>query len=124
QREAGVDDSVDEMVKYLAMETQGVVSDELLREFCEGSADTLRWLERHGVPFEASLCPFKTSYPLDKYYLYYSGNEGLAPFKEKAKPAPRGHRAKGKGLPGASFYEPLRDSALRIGTRCMTETRV
>jgi 3-oxo-5alpha-steroid 4-dehydrogenase len=99
QREAGVEDSVDEMVKYLAMETQGVVSEELLREFCEGSADTLRWLERYGVPFEASLCPFKTSYPLDKYYLYYSGNEGLYPFKEKAKPAPRGHRAKGKGLP-------------------------
>ncbi|MCB9629335.1 MAG: FAD-binding protein [Sandaracinaceae bacterium] len=124
QREAGVDDSVDEMVKYLSMETQGVVSDELLREFCEGSADTLRWLERYGVPFEASLCPFKTSYPLDKYYLYYSGNEGLAPFKEKAKPAPRGHRAKGKGLPGASFYDPLRDSALRLGARTMTETRV
>ena len=124
QREAGVEDSVEEMVKYLAMETQGVVSDELLREFCEGSADTLRWLERYGVPFEASLCPFKTSYPLDKYYLYYSGNEGLYPFKEKAKPAPRGHRAKGKGLPGASFYAPLRESALRLGTRVMTETRV
>lgn len=124
QREAGVEDSVDEMVKYLAMETQGVVSDQLLREFCEGSADTLRWLERYGVPFEASLCPFKTSYPLDKYYLYYSGNEGLYPFKDKAKPAPRGHRAKGKGLPGASFYAPLRESALRLGTRVMTETRV
>ena len=124
QREAGVEDSVEEMVKYLAMETQGVVSDELLREFCEGSADTLRWLERYGVPFEASLCPFKTSYPLDKYYLYYSGNEGLYPFKEKAKPAPRGHRAKAKGSPGASFYAPLRESALRLGTRVMTETRV
>ncbi len=124
QQEAGVEDSADEMYKYLKLETQGVVSDELLREFCDGSADTLRWLEQHGVPFEASLCPFKTSYPLDKYYLYYSGNEGLAPFKEEAKPAPRGHRAKGKGLPGASFYEPLRESALRLGARVMTETRV
>ena len=57
----------------------------------------------------------KTSYPTDDYYLYYSGNEGFAPFKDAAKPAPRGHRAKGEGLPGASFYEPLRRSVEKAG---------
>ena len=124
QRQAGVEDDVEEMIKYLKLEVKDVVSDEVLRDFCEGSADTLRWLEKHGVPFEASLCPYKTSYPLDDYYLYYSGNEGLAPFKQQARPAPRGHRAKGKGLPGASFYAPLRASALKLGARVSTETRV
>ena len=115
QRQAGVEDDVEAMLAYLRAEVQGVVSEETLRDFCAQSSDNLDWLAGHGVPFEASLCPVKTSYPTDDYYLYYSGNEGFLPFRELAKPAPRGHRAKGKGLPGQSFYEPLRAAVLRAG---------
>ena len=124
QSEAGVTDDADEMFRYLSLEVQGVVSEETLRDFCDKSVDNLTWLEEHGVPFEASLCPYKTSYPTDDYYLYYSGNEGFTPYKEAAKPAPRGHRAKGAGLPGESFYEPLRESAHRAGIQVEYETRV
>jgi len=124
QSEAGVTDDADEMFRYLSLEVQGVVSDETLRDFCDTSVDNLTWLEEQGVPFEASLCPYKTSYPTDDYYLYYSGNEGFTPYKEAAKPAPRGHRAKGAGLPGESFYEPLRESAQRAGIQVEYETRV
>jgi 3-oxo-5alpha-steroid 4-dehydrogenase len=124
QSEAGVTDDADEMFRYLSLEVQGVVSEETLRDFCDKSVDNLTWLEQHGVPFEASLCPYKTSYPTDDYYLYYSGNEGFTPYKEAAKPAPRGHRAKGAGLPGESFYEPLRESAQRAGIQVEYETRV
>lgn len=125
QSEAGVTDDPDEMFRYLSLEVKGVVSDETLRDFCDESTNTLGWLERHGVPFEASLCPVKTSYPTDDYYLYYSGNESFSPYKEAAKPAPRGHRAKGTGLPGASFYEPLRESAgQKAGITVEYETRV
>ena len=124
QSEAGVTDDADEMFHYLSLEVQGVVSEETLRDFCDKSVDNLTWLEEHGVPFEASLCPYKTSYPTDDYYLYYSGNEGFTPYKEAAKPAPRGHRAKGAGLPGESFYEPLRESAHRAGIQVEYETRV
>jgi len=101
-----------------------VVSEDTLRDFCDKSVDNLNWLEEQGVPFEASLCPYKTSYPTDDYYLYYSGNEGFSPYKEAAKPAPRGHRAKGAGLPGESFYEPLRESAHHAGIQVEYETRV
>lgn len=124
QTEAGVTDDPEEMFRYLSLEVKGVVSEETLRDFCNKSVDNLTWLEEHGVPFEASLCPYKTSYPTDDYYLYYSGNEGFSPYKEAAKPAPRGHRAKGAGLPGESFYEPLRESANRVGIRVEYETRV
>ena len=81
QQEAGVEDDADAMYRYLSLEVKGVVSDETLRDFCDRSVENLGWLEGHGVPFEASLCPYKTSYPTDDYYLYYSGNEGFAPFK-------------------------------------------
>ena len=124
QNEAGVTDDADEMFRYLSLEVKGVVSEETLRDFCNRSVENLGWLEGHGVPFEASLCPYKTSYPTDDYYLYYSGNESFSPYKDAAKPAPRGHRAKGAGLPGESFYEPLRESAHQMGIRVEYETRV
>ncbi|UCH29697.1 MAG: FAD-binding protein [Myxococcales bacterium] len=124
QREAGVDDDAEAMFRYLSLEVKGVVSEETLRDFCDRSVENLGWLEGHGVPFEGSLCPYKTSYPTDDYYLYYSGNEGFSPYKDAAKPAPRGHRAKGTGLPGESFYEPLRASAVRAGIDVEYEARV
>jgi 3-oxo-5alpha-steroid 4-dehydrogenase len=124
QSEAGVSDDPDEMFRYLSLEVKGVVSEATLRDFCDKSVENLTWLERHGVPFEATLCPYKTSYPTDDYYLYYSGNEGFSPYKEAAKPAPRGHRAKGTGLPGESFYEPLRRAAREAGVEVEYETRV
>ncbi len=122
QAEVGYDDTVEQMYRYLKLETDGVVSDETLRGFCEASAGDLAWLERHGVPFEASLCPVKTSYPTNEHYLYFSGNESIAEYAAVAKPAPRGHRAKGRGLPGASLYEPLRRAAEGMGVRVRYHT--
>lgn len=124
QEQAGIEDDPEAMFRYLSLEVKGVVSEETLRDFCTKSVENLEWLEQHGVPFEGSLCPYKTSYPTDDYYLYYSGNEGFAPYKDAAKPAPRGHRAKGTGLPGANFYEPLREAALSAGARIEYEARV
>lgn len=122
QGDAGVTDTVEDMFAYLKAETKDVVRDETLRRFCETSIENLAWLRQHGVPFEGSLCPVKTSYPTDKYYLYYSGNESFPPYTSVAKPAPRGHRAKGTGLPGANFYEPLRASAEAAGVRASYES--
>jgi len=124
QSEAGVSDDADEMFRYLSLEVKGVVSETTLRDFCNRSVENLTWLEGHGVPFEATLCPYKTSYPTDDYYLYYSGNEGFSPYKEAAKPAPRGHRAKGAGLPGESFYGPLRRAVHQMGVEVEYEARV
>lgn len=122
QHDAGVTDTVDDMFAYLKAETKDVVRDDTLRRFCASSLENLAWLREHGVPFEGSLCPFKTSYPTDKYYLYYSGNESFPPYNAVAKPAPRGHRAKGAGLPGANFYEPLRAAAEGAGVRTSYES--
>ena len=123
QQEAGVTDDVAAMKAYLRLEVGDVVRPETLDRFCEESPAMLRWLADRGVPFEASLCPVKTSYPTDDYFLYYSGNEGFSPYREAAKPAPRGHRAKGSGLPGANFFAPLRDAALAKGVTVHGSTR-
>lgn len=111
QQAAGVTDSVDAMAAYLSREVGDVVSEETLRRFCDESVDMIAWLEKQGVPFDASLCPYKTSYPSNKHYLYYSGSESAGGFRDVAAPAPRGHRTKGKGTSGKVFYARLAEAA-------------
>jgi 3-oxo-5alpha-steroid 4-dehydrogenase len=92
QRAAGVEDTPGAMLDYLRTEVGDAVTPENLRAFCDGSVDMLAWLAEQGVPFEGSLCPYKTSYPTNRHYLYHSGSELSA-----GDPAPRGHRARGTG---------------------------
>jgi 3-oxo-5alpha-steroid 4-dehydrogenase len=121
QREAGVEDSVDSMVSYLGAEVGDAVSAPTLLEFCAGSAAMITWLADHGVPFEGSLCPDKTSYPTNKHYLYYSGSEQS--FGHVAKPAPRGHRAVGKGTSGKVLFAGLASAVRSAGIRIVPQTR-
>lgn len=123
QRAAGVDDSVDAMYDYLRLEVGDAVSEETLRRFCAESADMIGWLEANGVPFEGSLCPYKTSYPNDDYYLYYSGSESAGGFREVAKPAARGHRVKGPGTSGKLLFARLSEALRRRGVRVLPGTR-
>lgn len=115
QKEAGFDDTPENMFNYLEMEVKDAVRKETLRAFCRQSRDDISWLEAQGVGFGSSLCPTKTSYPPDQYYLYYSGNESFPPYSTKATPAPRGHRARGKGMSGFALFNRLKESALKKG---------
>src|SRR6185312_8792317 len=123
QLAAGVRDSPEAMVGYLSLEVGDAVSPATLREFCRGSRDMLAWLERHGVPFEGSLCPDKTSYPTNRHYLYYSGSELSAAASAGAgPPAPRGHRTKGRGTSGGLLYARLAVAVRAAGVRVLTQT--
>lgn len=123
QKQAGVADSTEDMYSYLRLETGGAVSEETLRRFCAGSVSMLSWLEKHGVPFDGSAAPYKTSYPTNDYYLYYSGNELAAPSQAVATPAQRGHRAHGKGTSGKTLFAPLRRAVAHRGIDVKTQTR-
>ncbi len=111
------------MFNYLDTELRGAVTEETLRAFCEHSRNNLAWLEAQGVRFDASLCPFKTSYPPAQYYLYFSGNESLSPHNTTAVPAPRGHRVKGEGLSGGVLFERLKEPALNKGVQVRCQSR-
>lgn len=123
QREAGVNDSADAMYAYLQAEIGDSVRPETLRRFVDTSPAMIDWLTDHGVPFEASVCPYKTSYPNNKYYLYYSGSENSGRFRTITPPAQRGHRAKGPGASGKKIYQPLAASAAALGVRTQFLTR-
>jgi 3-oxo-5alpha-steroid 4-dehydrogenase len=109
QRAAGVEDTPEAMYDYLSQEVGDAVSPATLRRFCTGSAEQIAWLAERGVPFEGSLCPYKTSYPTNRHYLYYSGSEISS--SERAKPAPRGHRTRGRGTSGAVLFARLAATA-------------
>ena len=123
QRDFGVQDSPQNMYDYLALETDGVVSEATLRAFCETSVENFDWLCSFGVPFPKSGKVVKVSYPPDDCTLYYSGNELCAPYRDHATPAARGHRPLGKGLTGHLITKGLRRGALQSGVKLRTYTR-
>ncbi|MFR0692780.1 FAD-binding protein [Enterobacterales bacterium AE_CKDN230030158-1A_HGKHYDSX7] len=124
QRQAGYADNAEAMFRYLQGEVGDAVQSETLRDFCERSVDQLVWLERQGARFEASVPPHKTSYPSDRFYLYYSGNEAVPAYASLAQPAPRGHRTKGRGMSGAALFAALRASARETGVQLLGQSEV
>ncbi|MCI2418086.1 FAD-binding protein [Saccharopolyspora sp. K220] len=123
QQAAGVSDTPEAMYAYLHQEVGDAVRADTLRRFCESSTDLISWLEQQGVPFEGSLCPYKTSYPSNRHYLYYSGSEAAGGFRDIAPPAPRGHRTKGRGTSGKVLFSALAQAVHRSGVQVLTRTR-
>jgi 3-oxo-5alpha-steroid 4-dehydrogenase len=123
QHASGWEDKPEDMYAYLKLEAEDVVSDETLRAFCERSVETFDWLCAMGVPFPSSGEALKTSYPPDDCTLYFSGNELCPPYCDAARPAPRGHRAFGKGLTGHAIFAGLRRTAIASGAKIKLHAR-
>src|SRR5690606_36717576 len=105
-------------------EVQGAVKDETLKKFCDDSVENVDWLVSHGVPFEASYRPYKTAYPSNRHYFYFSGNESFPPYNQHAKPVPRGHRVKKANISGAAIYQSLKASIAHRDIRVMKHTKL
>ncbi|RYD85770.1 MAG: FAD-binding protein, partial [Sphingomonadales bacterium] len=121
QKDAGFDDSADEMYKYLDFEGTAV-KPETLHRFCETSNDNIVWVVDHGVVFEGSFYGQRTAYPPNGYYLYYSGMEAFR--GDVAKVAPRGHRTVGKGPTGKYYWAALQAAAMASGIKLKTHAPV
>lgn len=126
QRAGGYDDSVADMRAYLEQEVGDAVSGDTLQRFCEQSPDLIEWLKRQGVEFRGGpVSSYKTSYPTDDFYLYYSGNEKAHPYARHARPVPRGHRVVAPGMSsGKVLFENLRRSAKAKGVEFIPLCRV
>lgn len=130
QRQAGVEDSAEAMYRYLQGETQGVVSDATLRDFCEGSVEMIDWLIARGVRFDASTYAKKTSYPPPGYHLYHSDSSLCAGRAAIARPAPRGHKVYSETTStaatgfGNALTDPLRAHAATLGVKLHRHSEV
>lgn len=93
QRSVGVDDDPAEMEKYLLASAGPAPDAERIRVLVERSPGDYDWLVSMGMPFKEHLAP-GSDIPSGGG-LYHSGNELGYPYRDIARPAPRGHTPAG-----------------------------
>ncbi len=110
----GGEDTVEDMFTYLMMNTPEP-DEEKIRLYCNESVRHFDWLVEMGVPFNDTMYKGKHVLRMTDECLIWSGNEEVYPFREKAKPAPRGHKVAQVGeLGGAKMMECLTAEALGV----------
>ena len=125
QRATGHEDSPEEMYKYLVAVSKDPEHDKI-RAYCDGSVEHFGWLEDLGFEFERSYYPEKAVIQPGTQGLMFTGNEKVWPFKEQARPAPRGHKVP---VPGDTegtklVMDLLRDRLAEAGAEVRYETGV
>lgn len=97
QKACGFDDSPEEMCKYLLAACGPGADEAKIRLYAAESVAHFAWLAAHGVPFKPSYYGEGSYTPTDDC-LSYSGSELAWPYRELAKPAPRGHTVQQDGI--------------------------
>lgn len=123
QRATGHEDSVEDMYDYLVAVSKEPEKDKI-RAYCEGSVEHFDWLEALGFEFERSYYPEKAVIQPGTQGLMFTGNEKVWPFKDAARPAPRGHKVP---VPGDTegtkmVMDLLRDRCEEAGVEVRYET--
>lgn len=102
QKANDIDDSPEEMFKYLMANTPEPEEDKI-RAYANDSVDHFNWLTTQGVPFNDGYYRKKHFEQPTSECLIWSGNEKAWPYSEKAKPAPRGHKVEHEGSGGGAI---------------------
>ena len=123
QQATGHEDSAEEMYEYLVATSKEPEHDKI-RAYCEGSVEHFGWLESLGFEFERSFFPGKAVIQPGTEGLMFTGNETVWPFRELARPAPRGHKVPVPGDTGGAklVMDLLRDRAEEAGVEMRYET--
>jgi succinate dehydrogenase/fumarate reductase flavoprotein subunit len=97
QRACGYEDSTEDMFNFL-MAAQGDLADEAkIRMYCDNSVYHFEWLVRMGARYKDSELKERAIMALTDDCLLYTGNEKSFPFRDLAKPCPRGHNLEIEG---------------------------
>jgi len=97
QKACGYDDTTEDMFNYL-MAAGGDLADEAkVRLYCEESTAHFDWLVNMGAPYKNSEYKERAIMALTDDCLLYTGSEKCWPFRDIAKPCPRGHNLEVEG---------------------------
>lgn len=117
QQAAGYDDDADNMYRFMTA-SMGTAQAPLVRRYCDDNVAHFNWLEAQGIPFERSYFDGKAVFLLSTEGLMSTGNEKVWPFRDVARPAPRGHQVQREGeSPGGGAMEPLLARCDEAGVR-------
>ncbi|MCK9987058.1 MAG: 3-oxo-5alpha-steroid 4-dehydrogenase [Azoarcus sp.] len=124
QKAAGYEDTPDEMYKFLMASTRAPDAG-MVRRFCDGCVEHFDWLEAQGVQFERSYYPGKSVFLNTTECLMSTGSEKVWPFRDVAKPAPRGHKvARAGDDAGSQAMEALLARCAAEGIRAAYDSQV
>jgi len=124
QKACGFDDDPDEMAKYLVASCGPGADEDKIRLFSDRSVEHYHWLTSRGVPFDADFVPYEIStMPELGKSLTYTGSERAWPFRDIAKPAPRGHNVQKDGAASGEFLmQILIEAGARAGVTVQPNT--
>lgn len=127
QRACGFTDSTEAMVRYLTMSAGPQADDAKIRRYCEGAVEHFGWLQAQGVPFKESFSDERAMLCMTDDCLLYTGSEKAWPFRNEAKPCPRGHNLQVEGDKGGpllmdTLTARVQERAIdvRLETRALT----
>lgn len=125
QKALGFHDTVEDMYRYMMAASGLYATEDKIRLYCEGSVAHFDWLVANGVHYAQKFSEEK-EISIPDGSLYYCGSELVHPYRELAKPAPRGHVPPSPHLIGGrDLMKALTKSALDLGAtlklRCSAE---
>lgn len=124
QKACGYNDRSEDMFNYL-MAAGGPQADEnKVRAYVDGSLDHFNWLTSKGVEFKDSEYKERAIMSLTDDCLLYTGSEKAWPFRDLAKPCPRGHNLYVEGDNGGPlFMKIMTDNVAKNKVQVEFETR-
>ena len=125
QQACGIADSAADMEAFLTAITPAPIPDKI-HAYCRDSVAQFDWLEMQGIPFERSFHPGKTPMQMGTEGLIWSGNEEIYPYRDIARPAPRGHKVAHPGHEGGGglAMQHLAAKVDAAGVRVVADTAV
>ncbi len=123
QKACGIEDSAEEMAKYLTAVSKEPELDKI-EAYAHDSVEHFDWLEALGFEFERTFFPGKAVIQPGTEGVMFTGNEKVWPFSEMAKPAPRGHKVPVPGDTGGAqlVLDCLNDRLVEAGVEIRYET--
>jgi 3-oxo-5alpha-steroid 4-dehydrogenase len=130
QKLNGIEDTAEDMAIYLqAMSPEA--DPKKVRLYADRSVEHFNWLETNAAVFDDGYYQRKHYEHSSAESLAWTGNELVWPFREQAKPAPRGHKMPGKsdkhvgvgetGGGGQVMMEGLIATALKLGAKIVCD---
>lgn len=120
QKALGFEDSVEAMHDFIVAAGSLHPRLDKIALYCQGSLEHFDWMVAHGVRYGTKFSVEK-ELPYDDASLYYSGCELAHPWRDIARPAPRGHVPAVMGHTGGrAMMEALLGAAQGAGATMLT----
>lgn len=122
QKACGFEDTPEAMYDYIVAASALHPQLDKVRLYCEESIEHFHWLVKRGVNYKASFTEEK-GLPSTDDSLYYSGSELTWPYRDLARPAPRGHVPSNTSWTGGRelLMNTLIPAAQKAGVKFLTE---